>query len=253
MKIPTFWLSAILGLSFAALPIAAQESDDSSEESTAEESPEDTDDDATTEDGEDAEAPTEDAEDTDAEAEAEVETQVEEKTWEDRLVPSVAMSGLEPAPEVLVGEPSASPGETAGDKVYLPYPPRPRSPLPPGWVLRPSEELPPITRNVKLADGRRIILEFPAMELQPAPPQDGGVTMQEPGFDPRKPIQENTISKSLRAFIDDTTNHRKVLGEALGQMEQILLSAPPAPRRATQASENGEPSSPLLPPSSPPR
>ncbi len=266
MKITTYWLTVVLGLSLAKMPIHAQEPTDKPSDDAVEESSEkaDTEDDSKKE-GEATESSADDSADDSAEgpadgtekaaveadAETNEEAEVVEKTWQDRLVPSVAVSGLEPAPEVVVGEPSASSGENTGDKVYLPYPPRARSPLPPGWVLRPSEDLPPITRNVVLADGRRVILEFPSMELQPAPAKDGSLSMQEPGFDPRKSSQENTISTALNQFIDDTTKHRDVLGEALREMEQVLLSVPAAPRRAAPVPDKGEPSSLLLPPSPP--
>lgn len=256
MKITTYSLTVILGFSLALLPLSAQQPDDKSVDNAVEESSEESDEEATTEEGEASEAPPGKTKDEEADVTAEVDgenPEVDEETWEDRLVPSVAVSGLEPAPEIIVGEPSALPGDTAGDKVYLPYPPRARSPLPPGWVLRPSDDLPPMTRKVKLADGRHVILEFPSMEIQPAPAKDGSVSMQEPGFDPRKSAQENTISMVLSEFIEDTTNHRKVLGEALGEMEQILLSAPAAPRRVAPVKDKGEPSSLLLPPSPPTR
>lgn len=252
MKTPTSWLTLILGLSLAGSSLPAQEPTDTPSDDADEESSEKADVDDSAEDIEESEA----SKKTTGDEESDGDTQVAEKTWQDRLVPSIAVSGLGRAPEVVVGEPSASSDDVAGDKVYLPYPPRPRSPLPPGWVLRPSEALPSITRNVTLADGRRVILEFPSMELQPAPAKDGSVSMQEPGFDPRKVSQENTISSALSQFIDDTTKHREVLGEALREMEQILLSAPAAPaapRRAMPVSNNDEPSSPLLPSSPPSR
>lgn len=253
MKITPYSLAILSGLSLVITPLAAQDSKDTPAADTDKASPPQEEKDTSPENTEKKPASEEGTGEQTEEETTEPETTEDEKSWQDRVIPSIAISGQEPAPEIIVGEPTASPTENPGNKVYLPYPPRPRSPLPPGWVLRPSDDLPAITRNVQLADGRRVILEFPAMEIQPEITKDGAFPMQEPGFDPRQTQQENTVSSALGDFIDDTKNHRKILGEAIREMEQILLSAPPAPPRPAPAANDGEPSSPLLPPSPPTR
>mgnify|MGYP000173900485 CR=1 FL=1 len=230
-------------------PEVTESSDDAEDNAEAQEEEVATDDEAG--DSEETDIEESDEASTDTAEEAPEEEQPE-LTWQERLVPNVANAEPEVRPEVILGEPVASDDVDGKRRIFLPYPPRAASPLPPGWMLRPSEELPPITRSMVLADGKRMILEFPAMELQPdTTKSDGTVAMQEPGFDPRRATQTNTISKTLDTFIGDTKKSRTALGEALRDMEQILLSAPAAPTRPAPSSTpaDGSPSSPLLPPS----
>ncbi|QQL43702.1 hypothetical protein [Sulfuriroseicoccus oceanibius] len=156
-----------------------------------------------------------------------------DESWKAALIPKVATSSADHGEDVVVGRPVATNNQSkTPGKVYLPYAPRPKTPLPPGWEIRPSETLPPITRKVQLDNGRIVTLRFPTFIIVPASEADGALKFADPGFDPRTPEQSSTVSSVLKSYAEEAEQHQKNLDAALREIEQVILSTPrPATNR----------------------
>lgn len=133
-------------------------------------------------------------------------------------------------------------------KLIAPFPAKMLSAAPRGWRLEHPENVPPFIREVDLANGTRLSLTIRPHLL--VPDADGVRTfaVEEPGYDPALEYsQTHTVGAILADSVRNLEDDSRQLGEALGQLEQLLGSLP-SPSPATTPSP-----APAKPPETPAR
>lgn len=132
--------------------------------------------------------------------------------------------------KLQVGSGSIDPSQV---KLLAPFPAKPLTPVPAGWCLVSSQNVPPFTREVELSPGNKITLTVRPHLL--VPDADGAAVFKisEPGFDPSLGYRQNaTVGAILAHSIHQLDVDSKALGIAIDQLQQILVSLP-----QTQAEE----------------
>lgn len=147
---------------------------------------------------------------------------------------SIEPSASKPPPGVAVHVENLQRGTGMIDptqvKLHAPFPAKPITPAPAGWLLQPSESAPPFTRVVELSPGNPITLTVRPHLLVPVTDDATVFMVPEPGFEPALGYRQNAtvgaiLARSIRQLDDDS----KDLGTAIDQLQQILVSLPKAP------------------------
>jgi len=115
-------------------------------------------------------------------------------------------------------------------KLLAPFPARPLSPPPPGWMLDASGKAPAFTREIEISPGSKITLSIRPHVLVPIA---DGVTqygIDEPGFDGSLGFhQPATVGTILSTSINQLDEDSKQLGAAIDRLQQLLVSLPTPP------------------------
>jgi hypothetical protein len=116
--------------------------------------------------------------------------------------------------------------------LQAPFPAKPLGAIPAGWHLEAPSTAPPFVREVELAPGAVITLNIRPHLL--VPDADGATTFSivEPGFDPTQGYrQAHTVGAVLASSIQQLDADSKKLGDAIDQLQQLVMSLPqPDPR-----------------------
>jgi hypothetical protein len=117
--------------------------------------------------------------------------------------------------------------DAASVKLLAPFPAKPLSQPPAGWRLERPEEVPPITKEVPLANGTRISLSIRPHLLVPDADGENVIGVQEPGYDATLGYaQAGTMSAVLATSVERMEEDSRKLGDALDRLGQLLTSLP---------------------------
>ncbi len=145
-------------------------------------------------------------------------------------VPPPSASVKSTRPTVI---PDPSP-DAAGDVVSglpaplgLPTPGEILSPLPDGWSLESSPQVPLLSHTVETAQSHTVTLLIRPPLLVPSTDGQQAIALVEPGFSPALGLQQsNTTGALLTDSIHQLESTANQLGTAISQLENLLLSMP---------------------------
>lgn len=125
------------------------------------------------------------------------------------------------------GSPAVDPSKV---KLLAPFAAKPLSLPPDGWRLEHPESVPPFVREVTLENGSRISLAIRPHLLVPDADGNRVIAVTEPGYEASlQYAQVGTVGAVLADSIERLDEDSLRLGEALGQLEQLLGSLPRHP------------------------
>lgn len=112
-------------------------------------------------------------------------------------------------------------------KLLAPFPAKPISSPPAGWLLDPSESAPPFTREVEISPGSKITLTIRPHLLVPDADGAERFSISEPGYDASLGYrQAATVSAILATSVAQLEEDSLHLGVAIEELEQLLISLP---------------------------
>ena len=156
------------------------------------------------------------------ENEALAETYMEEVSVESDPVPP--QPGMAVRVERVQGATAVDPSEV---KLRAPFPAKLLAEVPEGWRIEKSDRAPAFTREVELSPGSNITLSVQPHILVPEADGSQVFAVNEPGYQADLGYrQDATVGAILATSIrqlDDDTRH---LGEAIDQLQQLLVSLP---------------------------
>jgi hypothetical protein len=116
-------------------------------------------------------------------------------------------------------------------KLLAPFPAKPLSEPPPGWMLDASGKAPDIIREIELSSGSKITLSVRPHVLVPVVDSVTQFGIEEPGFDASLGFhQPATVGTILSTSINQLDEDSKQLGSAIDRLQQLLISLPtPSP------------------------
>ena len=118
-------------------------------------------------------------------------------------------------------------------KLLAPFPAKPLSDIPAGWVLDASGKAPPFTREIEFSPGSKITLNIRPHVLIPAADGVTQFSLDEPGFDPGLGFhQASAVGTILATSIGQLDEDSKQLGTAIDRLQQLLVSLPTPPPEA---------------------
>lgn len=132
-------------------------------------------------------------------------------------------------------------------KLRAPFPAKPLAAIPAGWRLESPATAPPFLRTVELAPGASITLTIRPHLL--VPDSDGATrfAITEPGLDPSLGYrQTHTVGAVLATSIRQLDADAKQLGDAIDQLQQLVMALPqpePNPSQKPSAKPNSKSSS----------
>lgn len=112
-------------------------------------------------------------------------------------------------------------------QLLAPFPAKLPGAVPKGWKLDSSGSAPPFTREVEISPGSKITLNIRPHVL--IPDADGSTTfsVQEPGYESSLGYQQKeTVSAILSKSIQQLEDDSKQMGDAIDQLQQLLVSLP---------------------------
>jgi len=96
-----------------------------------------------------------------------------------------------------------------------------------GWKLVASSDVPAFRKNVEVSPGTWLTLSIRPHVLVPEADGQNVFHVSEPGFDPASGYtQKATISSSIASSVRQLEEDALVLGKAIAELEQILISLP---------------------------
>ena len=130
-------------------------------------------------------------------------------------------------------------------KLLAPFPAKPLSEPPAGWMLDASGKAPAFTREIELSPGSKITLNIKPHVLVPIADGATQFSLDEPGFDASLGFhQPSTVGTILSTSIRQLDEDSKQLGDAIDRLQQLLVSLPtppPAPPAAVPVPEPATP------------
>lgn len=130
-------------------------------------------------------------------------------------------------------------------KLLAPFPAKPLSDPPAGWMLDSSGKAPAFTREIELSPGSKITLNIKPHVLVPIADGATEFSIDEPGFDPSLGFhQPSTVGTILATSIKQLDEDSKQLGDAIDRLQQLLVSLPTPPAEPPVAA-------PVIPPTPP--
>ena len=112
-------------------------------------------------------------------------------------------------------------------RLLAPFPAKPLDEAPAGWLLESSNSAPAITRQVELAPGKAITLTIRPHVLVPDADKEQILQVAEPGFEASLGYnQSDTISAVLSNSIEKLDADSKRIGDAIDQLQQLIVSLP---------------------------
>jgi hypothetical protein len=113
-------------------------------------------------------------------------------------------------------------------KLLAPFPAKPLSTPPSGWIFETTGGPPPFLKEVEIAPGTRVTLSIRPHLLTPIADGSNLFNLQEPGFDPNLGYQQTTtVGSILSTSIDQLDEDSKRLGVVIDRLQQLLISLPP--------------------------
>ncbi len=154
-----------------------------------------------------------------------IEDDPQEIPLEEPAAPAEPEGGLDVRVEKLrTREGPVDPGEVS---LHAPFPAKPLSRPPAGWMIDVSADVPPLVREVEISPGTRISLTIRPHLLVPEADGHGVFAIPEPGFDPALGYQQAaTVGAILSGSVRDLDEHSKDLGHAIDLLQQLLVSLP---------------------------
>lgn len=138
-------------------------------------------------------------------------------------------------------ESGGRPLDTTKLKIHAPFPAKPLAQPPHGWLIEPSDNIPPYAREVELEPGKTITLSVKPHVLVPQADGFDTFIVPEPGYDPALEYRQNaTIGAVLAGSLRQLDTDSKQLGLALDQLQQLLISLP-KPKARPVSSEPDSP------------
>lgn len=129
--------------------------------------------------------------------------------------------------------------DTKHINLLAPFPAKPLTPPPAGWLLKVSEEAPPFTREVELAPGKTITLSIQPHLLVPDANQSDVFAVPEPGFNASLGFdQSDTVATALKSSIHKLEEDSKQLGLVIDRLQQLMVSLPHSQNPAGKPSPN---------------
>lgn len=130
-------------------------------------------------------------------------------------------------------------------KLLAPFPAKPLSEPPSGWMLDSSGKAPAFTREIELSPGSRITLNIKPHVLVPVADGTTEFNIDEPGFDAALGFhQPSTVGTILATSIKQLDEDSKQLGDAIDRLQQLLISLPTPPAEPPAAVPVIEPATP---------
>lgn len=115
-------------------------------------------------------------------------------------------------------------------KLLAPFPAKPLSEPPPGWMLDASGKAPDIIREIEFSSGSKITLSVRPHVLIPVVDGITQFSIKEPGFDSSLGFhQPSTVGTILSTSISQLDEDSKQLGIAIDRLQQLLISLPTPP------------------------
>lgn len=115
-------------------------------------------------------------------------------------------------------------------KLLAPFPAKPLSNPPSGWMLDSSGKAPAFTREIELSPGSKITLNIKPHVLVPITDGTTEFNIDEPGFDANLGFhQPSTVGTILATSIRQLDEDSKQLGDAIDRLQQLLVSLPTPP------------------------
>jgi hypothetical protein len=115
-------------------------------------------------------------------------------------------------------------------KLLAPFPAKPLSDPPAGWMLDSSGKAPAFSREIELSPGSKITLNIKPHVLVPISDGATEFNIDEPGFDASLGFhQPTTVGTILATSIKQLDEDSKQLGDAIDRLQQLLISLPTPP------------------------
>lgn len=113
-------------------------------------------------------------------------------------------------------------------KIYSPWPAKPITPAPEGWMFAHAPAgLAPYRTTVKLSGGSSVDLTITPFVLVPRSDGLNAIRIVEPGFDPAKDMaQGDTIGNMLQNATEEVERHEQQAGAVIRRLQQLLSSLP---------------------------
>jgi hypothetical protein len=223
----------------------AEETAEEAAEKTVEEESEDTAEEITREAAEEA-GPEVDAPADETPDAWETTEEVAEEPAEETRPEEVQPEEVQPEPELLEEAPPGDPapglavrveklqsGNQAIDpaqvRVLAPFPAKLLAQTPAGWRIETAQSAPHFTREVELAPGKHISLTVRPHVLVPDADGSTVFSIPEPGYSaPLGYHQDATVGAILSTSIRQLDKDARELGDAIDQLQQLLVSLPKA-------------------------
>jgi len=130
-------------------------------------------------------------------------------------------------------------------KLLAPFPAKPLSEPPAGWMFDSSGKAPAFTREIELSPGSKITLNIKPHVLVQISDGTTQFSLDAPGFDASLGFhQPSTVGTILSTSIRQLDEDSKQLGDAIDRLQQLLVSLPTPPAEPPVAV-------PVVPPTSP--
>ena len=112
-------------------------------------------------------------------------------------------------------------------EISTPFAAKPLGSPPAGWKLVSSSDAAEFTENIEITPGTWLTLSIRPHLLVPDADGHSAFHIAEPGFDPALGYQQRaTISSSIASSLLQLEEDARVLGQAIDDLEQILISLP---------------------------
>lgn len=154
--------------------------------------------------------------------------------------PDLTLEPPKPAEELAVRIEKVQSGNGTIDPTQVtltaPFPAKPLNAIPTGWHLDISRSAPPFIREVELAPGSPLTLTIHPHVLVPDADRVNVFTIPEPGYHhPLGYRQTGTVGAILAGSIRQLDEDSKKLGNAIDNLQQLLISLPKPDREAKPA------------------
>ncbi len=112
-------------------------------------------------------------------------------------------------------------------RLLRPFPAKPLHEAPEGWLLEVSKSMPPLQRKVEIAPGKVIPLTIRPHVLVPDADKERILSVAEPGFEASLGYeQSDTVSAVLSDSIQQLDEDQRRIGDAIDQLQQLIISLP---------------------------
>jgi hypothetical protein len=112
-------------------------------------------------------------------------------------------------------------------KLLAPFPAKLLAQVPAGWRIEKANNAPPFTREVELSPGSTITLSVKPQVLVPEADGRSVFAVPEPGYNAALGYHQNaTVGSILATSIRQLDDDARQLGEAIEQLQHLLVSLP---------------------------
>ncbi|MBT8037480.1 MAG: hypothetical protein KJO21_08040 [Verrucomicrobiae bacterium] len=117
---------------------------------------------------------------------------------------------------------------TKNVKIYSPWPAKPMTPAPDGWMFSPAPSgVSAYRKEVVLGSGRPVALSITPFVLVPVSDGLNAIRIAEPGYDPVKQYnQQDTVGSMLKNATKELEYNEKQAAAAIRRLQLLLSSLP---------------------------